>query len=254
MSKLGRIQRQQEAETIKARVSSYWTRRAGSFADIRHDEVHSYKKELWTKDLTDKLPHGDNLRILDAGCGTGFFEMLLAPLGYEITGIDLTAEMIEKGQQLLKRHNADNAKLMIMDAENTDFPNESFDAVISRNLTWNLPRPALAYREWHRVLKPGGVLINYDAEYAKGFHKYDQSENLAHNDLDDSLIDECHDIYHMLSISDFDRPEWDIRVLKEIGFETVETDMDAGDRLYGIRDKFYMPDRLFCIKAVKKSI
>ncbi len=194
---------------------------------------------------------GIGLQVLDVGCGTGFFEMLLAPLGYLVTGIDLTPDMIEKGRELLARHNISGAELLVMDAENPIFPDGYFDAVISRNLTWNLPHPADAYREWHRVLKPGGVLLNYDAEYAKGFHKYDQAENRAHSNIDSELIEECHDIYHMLSVSTLDRPEWDIGVLKEIGFTEVASDIDAGDRLYGIKDRFYMPDRMFCIRAVK---
>ena len=93
--------------------------------------------------------------------------------------------------------------------------------------------------------------MNYDAEYAKGFHKYDQKENLAHEKVDDALVEECHDIYHMLSVSTLDRPQWDIQILNDIGFREVEADRAAGDRLYAVKDEFYMPDRMFCIRAVK---
>jgi hypothetical protein len=101
------------------------------------------------------------------------------------------------------------------------------------------------------VLKTGGILLNYDAEYAKGFHKYDQAENLAHEKVTDDLVEECHNIYHMLSVSALDRPEWDLQVLDKIGFSEVEADRGAGDRLYAEKDQFYMPDRMFCIRAVK---
>lgn len=251
MSELREIPFDREPEIIKAKVASYWSKRAASFAEIRHDEAHSYKAGMWRNELTERLPQGRYLRILDVGCGAGFFELLLAPLGHSITGIDLTPDMIEKGRVLLSSHNASNAELLVMDAEKPAFQDCFFDAVISRNLTWNLPHPTEAYREWYRVLKPGGVLLNYDAEYAKGFHKYDQRENCAHIDIDDALIEECHDMYHMLSISTLDRPEWDIEVLREVGFTEVSADRSAGDRLYGVKDRFYMPDRMFCIRAVK---
>ena len=254
MGELNAIPFDRESENIKTKVASFWTKRADSFAETRHDEAHSYKAELWRAELCERLPAGKFLRILDAGCGAGFFELLLAPLGHSITGIDLTPEMIEKGRVLLAQHNASNAELLVMDAEKPEFPDCFFDAVISRNLTWNLPHPAEAYREWHRVLKPGGVLLNYDAEYAKGFHRYDQAENCAHSDIDAALIEECHGIYHMLSISALDRPEWDLEVLRDIGFAEVSVDRGAGDRLYGIKDRFYMPDRMFCIRASKKQV
>jgi SAM-dependent methyltransferase len=177
--------------------------------------------------------------------------MLLAPLGFNITGIDLTPNMIMRAKQLAASHLSSSAEFFVMDAEHPAFPDGFFDAVISRNLTWTLPHPAEAYREWHRVLKTGGVLLNYDAEYAKGFHKYDQAENCAHQGLDDSLTEECHNIYHMLSVSSLDRPEWDEAILKEIGFTEVTSDLGAGDRLYAEKDRFYMPDRMFCVRAVK---
>ena len=46
------------------------------------------------------------------------------------------------------------------DAQALDVESNSFDAIVTRNVTWNLPRPDLAYKEWLRVLKPGGVLYN----------------------------------------------------------------------------------------------
>ena len=51
------------------------------------------------------------------------------------------------------------------DAQALDVESNSFDVIVTRNVTWNLPRPDLAYREWLRVLKPGGVLYNFDADW-----------------------------------------------------------------------------------------
>ena len=121
---------EEEPQNIKNIVTGFWTKRAEGFAETRHDEVHSYKAGLWEKELTGRLPAGESLRILDVGCGAAFFEMILAPLGHRITGIDLTPDMIEQGKALLPRHNAGNAELIVMDAENPDFPDETFDAVI----------------------------------------------------------------------------------------------------------------------------
>jgi len=251
MSNLSEIPFEKESGGIKTAVASYWAKRSGSFSEHKHDEAHSYRLDLWRSELTERLPAGEGLKILDAGCGAGFFEMVLAPLGYRMTGIDLTPDMISQAKQLCARHQAAAAEFHVMDAEYPDFPDGTFDAVISRNLTWTLPHPEEAYRQWHRVLKSGGVLLNYDAEYAKGFHTFDQSENLAHENIDSSLVEECHSIYHMLSVSTLNRPEWDEEALKEAGFKSVETDLSAGDRLYSIKDRFYMPDRMFCIRAVK---
>ena len=52
-----------------------------------------------------------------------------------------------------------------MDAQALTFADTSFDVVVSRNLTWNLQEPAVAYKEWCRVLKKGGLLLNFDANW-----------------------------------------------------------------------------------------
>lgn len=89
---------------------------------------------------------------LDVGCGAGFFSVLLAKEGHQVTGVDLTPDMIENAGILAAEEKAD-CKFLIMDAEKLDFPDETFDAVISRNLTWTLPHVRHAYGEWVRVLK-----------------------------------------------------------------------------------------------------
>lgn len=252
MTKLNLIPFSEESQEIKDKVVTYWSKRSESFSEHKHEEIHSKKKQLWQEEFSRHFSKDAKLSVLDVGCGAGFFEMVLADFACDVTGIDLTPEMIERGKDLLTRHGSD-ARLMVMDAEKTEFPDNSFDVIISRNLTWTLPHPVEAYREWQRVLKPGGVLLNYDAEYAKGFHHYDQKENLAHANVTDAMVEECHDIYHMLTISTLDRPDWDAQVLDQLGFDDIDTQPGVGDVLYGDKDDFYMPDRMFLIKARKKE-
>ena len=61
-----------------------------------------------------------------------------------------------------------------------EFEDESFDVIISRNLTWNLPHPEMAYKEWLRVLKKGGKLLNFDANWYG--YLYDDKKREAHRE------------------------------------------------------------------------
>lgn len=272
---------EEERTDIKDRVIEYWTDRADSFYRIRRDEIESQKAELWTREIKNALVRagllGDSdgeeirkaegpaeklrkskrqeprLKVLDLGCGAGFFEVLLGRLGYDLTGIDLTEEMIEKAERMLDFYLPKEAPVRVMtgDAEKLDFSDESFDLIITRNLTWTLPHPIQAYAEWYRLLKKGGLLLNFDAEYAKGAHNLKSPENIAHKDIPDEMKDRCHAIYHMLTISALDRPEWDEEVLRQVGFVDVATDRNFYQRVLKERDEFYMPDRMFMIEAKK---
>ena len=52
-----------------------------------------------------------------------------------------------------------------MDCHRLDFADNTFDAVISRNLTHTLRDHKQVYKEWLRVLKPGGTLLIFDANW-----------------------------------------------------------------------------------------
>jgi ubiquinone/menaquinone biosynthesis C-methylase UbiE len=280
----------------KEKITGYWTKRADGFADLRQAELHSNKYGRWEKELVGQLPSGQTLQILDVGCGAGFFSILLARLGHQVTAVDLTAKMIEGAQKLaaqelevkfelaaeqetepaltaeavlkekldgnLKQEVPKNfaaasarpdgsATFLVMDAEKLNFPSAHFDVVLSRNLTWNLPHPAAAYAEWLRVLKPGGLLLNYDGEYAKDHHRH-IGDN-AHAGIAPALLQECHQIYHLLEISLADRPDWDEQVLKGLGCARVDIARNVGQSIYREKDEFNISTPMFRIKAVRPS-
>lgn len=120
--------------------------------------------------------------------------------------------MIDRARKLIELNEPYDCDLqaVVMDAENLDFSDESFDVIITRNLTWSLPHPIQAYSEWFRVLKKEGILLNFDAEYAKGAHNLKNQDNLAHKNISDEMKEECHKIYHRLTISTLDRLQWDV--------------------------------------------
>ena len=92
-----------------------------------------------------------------------------------------------------------------MDAECPAFPDETFDVVVSRNLTWTLPHPERAYRQWLRILKPGGILLNYDAEHARYHLSSGLEGEKAHEMLSRGQMDECLEIVNIALERLFDR-------------------------------------------------
>lgn len=237
-------------EDEKTFITSYWTERAKDFRILREKELHSTKLLLWCDELLRHIHSTEPLHILDVGCGAGFFSILLSEIGHIITGIDITPYMIEEANLLAQTFNS-KATFSVMDAENLEFPSHTFDIVVARNVTWNLPHPDRAYQEWLRVLKPKGVLLNYDAEHGKNHHQQSTVNHHAHQHIKSELLEKCHTIYHMLSISATNRPLWDQQILEGLN-TTVTIDTTVGSRIYAEEDEFYIPAPMFLVKAVKE--
>jgi SAM-dependent methyltransferase len=90
---------------------------------------------------------------------------LLLGLGHRVTALDFSETMLGMAQ----RKHAGQARVSfhLGDAEATLLPEARFDAIVCRHLVWTLTDPAAAFREWHRLLKPGGRLFFFDGDWAK---------------------------------------------------------------------------------------
>ncbi len=248
----GRIVREPEYDDRKEQIVHYWEKRSESFLEQRRSELANPIAKRWMKEIEKQIPSGRKLKILDVGCGAGFFSILLAKEGHEVFGIDLTPEMIENAIQLAEEENAD-CRFQVMDAENPMFPDETFDVVISRNLTWTLPNAEHAYSEWMRVLKTGGVLLNFDANYGKEDVSDTKGlpEEHAHFKVGNEMLEECERIKSQLPISRKNRPAYDVAVLCENTEGEIRIDTSLGKRIYLEKDEFYNPAPMFAICAVK---
>ncbi|OGI46002.1 MAG: SAM-dependent methyltransferase [Candidatus Muproteobacteria bacterium RBG_16_65_34] len=97
-------------------------------------------------------------RILEVGVGTGL-SLPLYPHHVQVTGIDLSREMLARAHERKARLHLDHvAALRCMDAEDMQFPDDSFDKVVAMYVVSVAPNPARLVEEMRRVCAPGGEL------------------------------------------------------------------------------------------------
>jgi ubiquinone/menaquinone biosynthesis C-methylase UbiE len=213
----------------------YWTNRSSGYSSVNQEELASQQKNVWGRQISGRIAarfpgrKPETIRVLDVGTGPGFFAIILAQMGYQVTAVDYTASMLEEA-----RHNAGafvgRIQFRQMNAEALCFASDSFDVVVTRNVTWNLHNPEQAYAHWTRVLAPGGLLLNFDAnwyrylwdEEAKQGHAQDR-ENLAASDVRDENagtdVDAMEAIARQTPLSRQHRPAWDLDVLRRLGIQ-----------------------------------
>ncbi|HCH53292.1 MAG TPA: malonyl-[acyl-carrier protein] O-methyltransferase BioC [Aeromonas sp.] len=132
-------------------------RRFGAAA--RHYDAHARFQQEVGQALLDLMPDGPvgsevTVCGLDLGCGTGFFLPALTCRCQQLHGLDLAPGML--AQAALR---GSGARLVCGDAEALPFADQSLDWVFSSLALQWCERPAQAFAEIHRVLKPGGQLL-----------------------------------------------------------------------------------------------
>lgn len=97
-------------------------------------------------------------RILEVGVGTGI-SLSLYPPGVRITGIDVSAEMLDRAHARKQREQLANVELHEMDAEAMSFADDSFDKVVAMYVASVVPNPQRMVDEMRRVCRPTGELF-----------------------------------------------------------------------------------------------
>jgi phosphatidylethanolamine/phosphatidyl-N-methylethanolamine N-methyltransferase len=100
--------------------------------------------------------------VLEVGVGTGI-NLSMYPSSCAITGIDLSAHMLEKAHERVINKGLRNCRVLEMDAAHMMFPDESFDIVYAPYLISVVPDPVRVAQEMRRVCRRGGriVILNH---------------------------------------------------------------------------------------------
>jgi ubiquinone/menaquinone biosynthesis C-methylase UbiE len=97
-------------------------------------------------------------RVLEIGVGLGTDHMQLARGGARLTGIDLTQRCVDLTRARLEQEGY-KPDVRVMDAEDLEFPGDSFDVVYSFGVLHHVPSTERAFAEVRRVLRPRGAFI-----------------------------------------------------------------------------------------------
>ena len=249
-------------------IQHYWNNRYSGYSKVNQKELEGIQRERWKKQFERLLPANKNLKVLDIGTGPGFFTIILEELGYtNITGVDVSDKMLEVAKENIQKYGKKNSSIQLiqMNAQKLEFKPESFDIIVSRNLTWNLEKPQQAYSEWLRVLKPNGALFIFDANW----YAFLQNESLAkefeakrkkaiEEKLEDYWQGEGVDeekmdwIVQQLPLTYQLRPQWDMEYFSTQEGISVEMEENFGDLVWDYEEQLnYGATPMFCIKVVK---
>ena len=242
----------------------YWEKRAPSYTDVVRKNLGGGWDAVWSEMLISRFPDGeaDALRVLDVGTGPGFYAIILAARGYRVTAVDFSAEMLAEARRNAGAL-AERIDFRQMDAHALDFPDGSFDVIVTRNLTWNLADPLRAYRDWLRVLRPGGTALIFDANWY-GYLVDEEKQRAWDRDRENvrRTAYEDHDNYagsrqmeeisRRLPMTRRDRPGWDLEALRALGCKRVTADTGICERVWSEEEKLnYGSTPGFLIHAIK---
>ena len=79
-------------------IEEYWTKRAEGYSQVNQEELATRQRQVWLENLREHLPgkKPEETKILDIGTGPGFFAIILAQAGYQVTAVDYKAEMLKE--------------------------------------------------------------------------------------------------------------------------------------------------------------
>jgi SAM-dependent methyltransferase len=148
---------------ITHQIGRIWDEDAANYDRSHSAQVPPHGRAAWRATLRRLLPDPP-ASVLDAGAGTGFVSLMLADLGYQVTAVDFSAQMLAVLRSKADRLGTD-IRTLHTDAAHPP-SGERFDAVVERDLIWTLPEPDAALAAWRKAA-PAGRLVLIEGSWGK---------------------------------------------------------------------------------------
>ncbi len=136
-------------------IRRWWDEDAQVYDDVpNHALSDRAEAAAWREVLARHLPP-TGARVLDAGAGTGAISVLLAQLGYRVTALDLSEQMLARAR---RKAEARSLEIDFVIGPVEEPPPGPFDAVVERHVLWTTLDPRAVLAGW-RAVAPGGRLL-----------------------------------------------------------------------------------------------
>jgi SAM-dependent methyltransferase len=129
---------------------------AGKQVNLEHfrAEYEGTKKNI---ELYTKLRPG--MRILEIGCGTGWFPVMAQLEGYACEGLEISWQLKEKADAVARENGLTNSGIRLGNIEEEDIGDEIYDVIVCNSVFEHVEKWRLGLSRVHKALKPGGVFI-----------------------------------------------------------------------------------------------
>ncbi|AKB53897.1 MULTISPECIES: class I SAM-dependent methyltransferase [Methanosarcina] len=145
---------------MKDKILEYWDYRSSDY-HTEYAKCMDEEMEIWKSVFSEILLTDKKIRAVEVGTGTGLLAISLATMGHDVTGVDLSENMLEKAAENAKEKGVD-VSLVQGDAEEIPLNDGEYDFVLSKYLLWTLPQPDKFMSECCRLLKDGGLMMIVD--------------------------------------------------------------------------------------------
>ncbi|MBI2624751.1 MAG: class I SAM-dependent methyltransferase [Candidatus Nealsonbacteria bacterium] len=147
-----------------------------------------YQKNLILPKLQKLLNLKKGDKVLDLGCGAGYFTRQFAKSGANIIGVDVSKEIID----IARRKSPKNVRYYTASADKLPFPNKTIDKIIVILALQNMENVFKVFKECRRVLKPKGklfIVMNHPAFRIPGASSWgwDQNNKIQYRRIDKYL-------------------------------------------------------------------
>jgi ABC-2 type transport system ATP-binding protein len=145
---------------------AFWSKVASRYDRVVDRQIGGRTRAM----VRDRVERESGLgRLVEFGCGTGYYTRILAQRADAVVATDLSPGMLALAEEQV---GAPNVRFQTEDCQRTSFPDASFDtAFVSLVIHFTEPERTLA--EMRRILRPGGTLVlsNLDPRALKGLDR-----------------------------------------------------------------------------------